>query len=382
MFDILYKVWRRKLRKHRNTTHTGETPMKTPSYIYGAFAAFCVLTFVVGMVSAVDATPYVSNSTGGNAFGHGNPPSTEMFISHLEQIGVDVTEVKTAFANGNTDAVTTWLENYRTSHLMERGNGTMRCQQDLSNVTQQQQLVTRLEQEGVDVTELKTALQNGNTDAAQTWLDSYMQAHKPARGMEMGNDRHGMDLSNSTQQQQFITRLEQEGVDVTELKTALQNGNTDAAQTWLDSYMQAHKPARGMERGNGRHGMDLSNSTQQQQLVTRLEQEGVDVTELKTALQNGNTDAAQTWLDSYMQAHKPAMGMEMGNGKPGMDLSNSTQQQQLVTRLEQEGVDITELKTALQNGNTDAAKTWLDTYFQNHRPSQPATMGMQRRSAK
>ena len=252
MFDILYKVWRRKLRKHRNTTHTGETPMKTPSYIYGAFAAFCVLTFVVGMVSAVDATPYVSNSTGGNAFGHGNPPSTEMLISHLEQIGVDVTEVKTALANGNTDAVTTWLENYRTSHPMERGNGTMRCQQDLSNATQQQQLVTRLEQEGVDVTELKTALQNGNTDAAQTWLDSYMQAHRPSRGMVMGNGRHGMDLSNSTQQQQLVTRLEQEGVDVTELKTALQNSNTDAAKTWLDTYFQNHRPSQpatmGMQR--------------------------------------------------------------------------------------------------------------------------------------
>ncbi len=382
MFDILYKVWRRKLREHRNTTHTGDTPMKTPGYIYGAFAAFCVLTFVVGIVSAVDATPYVSNSTGGNAFGHGNPPSPEMLISHLEQEGVDVTEVKTALANGNTDAVTTWLENYRTSHPMERGNGTMRCQQDLSTATQQQQLITRLEQEGVDVTELKTLLQSGNTDAAQTWLDTYMQAHRPAMGMEMGTGRHGMDLSNSTQQQQLITRLEQEGVDVTELKTLLQSGNTDAAQTWLDTYMQAHRPAMGMEMGTGRHGMDLSNSTQQQQLITRLEQEGVDVTELKTLLQSGNTDAAQTWLDTYMQAHRPAMGMEMGTGRHGMDLSNSTQQQQLITRLEQEGVDVTELKTALQNGNTDAAQTWLDTYFQNHRPSKPATMGMQRRSAK
>ena len=319
MFDILYKVWRRKLREHRDTTHIGETPMKTPGYIYGAFAAFCVLTFVVGMVSAVDATPYVSNCTGGNAFGHGNPPSPEMLISHLEQEGVDVTEVKTALANGNTDAVTTWLENYRTSHPMERGNGAMRCQQDLSNATQQQQIVTRLEQEGVDVTELKTLLQDGNTDAAKTWLDTYMQAHKPAMGMGMGN---------------------------------------------------------------GRHGMDLSNTTQQQQIVTRLEQEGVDVTELKTLLENGNTDAAKTWLDSYRQEHKPAMGMEMGNGRHGMDLSNSTQQQQIVTRLEQEGVDVTELKTLLQDGNTDAAKTWLDTYFQNHQPTKPATMGMQRRSAK
>jgi len=244
MFDILYKVWRRKLREHRNTTHTGETPMKTPSYIYGAFAAFCVLTFVIGMVSAVDATPYVSNSTGGNAFGHGTPPSTEMLISHLEQIGVDVTEVKTAFANGNTDAVTTWLENYRTTHPMEQCNGTMKGQLDLSNVTQQQQIITRLEQEGVDVTELKTLLQNGNTDAAQTWLDSYMQAHRPAIGMGMGNGKPGMDLSNTTLQQQLVTRLEQEGVDVTELKTLLQNSNTDAAKTWLDTYFQNHRPSK------------------------------------------------------------------------------------------------------------------------------------------
>ena len=286
--------------------------MKTPEYIYAAFAVFCAFTFVIGMVNATAATPFALNSTSGNSFGLGCPQSPDMIITHLEQSGIDVTEVKTALANGNTDAVTTWLENHRAANPPVMMNGSMRPPLDLTNTTEQQQILTRLEKQGVDVTELKTALQNGNTDAAKTWLENYFETHRMEMGKGIG--RPGFDLTNTTEQQQILSRLEQQGVDVSELKTALQNGNTAAAKTWLENNSETHRMEMG--KGIGRPGFDLTNTTEQQQILSRLEQQGVDVTELKTALQNGNTAAAKTWLDTYMQSHKPDMpGARMKRGQ-------------------------------------------------------------------
>ena len=165
-----------------STCNTGTLEMnrmKTPGYLYGAIAVLCVLTFVVGMVNATAATPFASNCTSGNGFGPGYHPSPDMIITHLEQSGVNVTEVKTAIANGNPEAVTTWLKNYRAANSPATMNVPIRHAKDLTNTTRQQQFLSSLEQQEVDVTGLKTALQNGNINAAKTWLGTYMQSHKP-----------------------------------------------------------------------------------------------------------------------------------------------------------------------------------------------------------
>jgi len=173
-----------------NTSTREMNRMKTPGYIYGAIAVFCALTFVIGIVNATAATPFAPNCTSGNGFGPGSHLSPNMIITHLEQGGVDVTEVKTALANGNTEAVTTWLKNHFETHRGEMGKGNGRHGFDMTNTTQQQQILSRLEQQGVDVTELKTALKNGNTNAAKIWLDTYIQSHKhemPGARMKRGH---------------------------------------------------------------------------------------------------------------------------------------------------------------------------------------------------
>ena len=90
--------------------------MKTPGIYYGLIAAFCVLTLFIGIVTAADLTQSATNCTGRLGFGHGNPPSPNEMITHLEQQGVDVTEVKTLLQNGDTDAVKAWLDAYREAH--------------------------------------------------------------------------------------------------------------------------------------------------------------------------------------------------------------------------------------------------------------------------
>jgi uncharacterized membrane protein YjjP (DUF1212 family) len=173
----------------------------------------------------------------------------------------------------------------------------------------------------------------------------------------------GFDLANATQQQQVIDHLEQEGVDVSEVKTALQNGDSASVKTWLDVYFKANKPQ--MTRGTGHPGFDLTNVTQQQKIISGLEQKGVDVSEVKTALQNGDSASVKTWLNSYFKNNKPQMTRSTDH--TGFDLTNATQQQKIISRLEQKGVDVTELKSDFQSGNTSAAKAWLENYAQTHK---------------
>ena len=66
--------------------------------------------------------------------------------------------------------------------------------------------------------------------------------------------------------------------------------------------------------------------------------------------------------------------MGVGAGRPGVDLTNATQQQQVISRLENDGVDVTEFKTDLLNGNIDAAKALLDAYMQAHRNTRSSRM--------
>jgi SOS response regulatory protein OraA/RecX len=102
-------------------------------------------------------------------------------------------------------------------------------------------------------------------------------------------------------QQQILTNLQQKGVDTSGLQTAFQNGDTVAAKTWMQNYFQSHRPA--MTGSSGHRGPDLTNATVQQQILTNLQQKGVDTSGLQTAFQNGNTTAAMEWLHRQSGIH-------------------------------------------------------------------------------
>ena len=95
--------------------------MKTPKIYYGALAVFCITALGIGMASAGDGTYTIQGNTGTN--GHGHPVFNltdttvqQHLLTRLEQQGIDVSALKTAFQNGDMVAVKTWFENYHQSH--------------------------------------------------------------------------------------------------------------------------------------------------------------------------------------------------------------------------------------------------------------------------
>jgi hypothetical protein len=155
--------------------------MDTQGFVAGPLSALCIVALVMGTASAavITVADGVSGSGTGPVHQH---PSPESIITTLEQRGVDVTEAKTALQNGDPDAVRAWLEAYFQAHRPGRPEGTGRSHPDLSDPTREQQMVDRLEKEGVDVTGVEADLLNRNTTAVQVWLETYLPSHEGEMG--------------------------------------------------------------------------------------------------------------------------------------------------------------------------------------------------------
>jgi SOS response regulatory protein OraA/RecX len=199
------------------------TRMKTPKIIVGALVVYCIVVLLIGIANAADLT---RPATGDHFTGRAGQFAPQKIIGRLLQKGVDVTGALTALQKGDTAAVKQWLMSYFEAHRGETAH--IRPSPDF------QSILTRLEGNGVDVIEAKTALQNGDTGAVKEWLEAYRQTQQTT--MAQGNGHFGP--------QKIIGRLEQRGVDVTEVKATLQNHDMASVKAWLDAYIKAHKDAK------------------------------------------------------------------------------------------------------------------------------------------
>ena len=149
----------------------------------------------------------------------------------------------------------------------------------------------------MDTTGLAAAFQSGNTTDVKSWLE----AHRPAApGFAKGSFGKSPDYTNTTVQQQILARYAKQGVDTTGLSAAFQSGNTTDVKSWLE----AHRPAApGFAKGSFGKSPDYTNATVQQQILARLDKQGVDTTALKTAFQGGDTAAVNAWFEAFFRAH-------------------------------------------------------------------------------
>ncbi|WP_321507799.1 hypothetical protein [uncultured Methanoregula sp.] len=223
-----------------------------------------VIGLIMSPVSAAAAVSLSGTNAGagtpaGNAAAHHMFNSTQQtarlqaVLVNLSRQDVDVSAAQADIAAGNTSAAARWLMTYSKDHPASKATDSTR--QHVVNATAQAERlkneVTKLSQQGVDVTKVLADLTAGNTPGA---MKDLMALHK---------DRPA-PVVNTTQQAQRlqtrITRLAQQGVDVNEVKADLTSGNVKAAMQWMAAYSKAHPP---VQSGNGA-ALRSSNSTQWQ----------------------------------------------------------------------------------------------------------------------
>jgi DNA-binding transcriptional MerR regulator len=98
-----------------------------------------------------------------------------------------------------------------------------------------------LQQKGYDISAIRTAIQNGDTETTKTLMEQFRTAHPdafPTRGTDTQNneDRQARMLS-------FLDELQQKGYDISAIRAAIQNGDTETAKTLMEQFRTAHPDA-------------------------------------------------------------------------------------------------------------------------------------------
>jgi ABC-type transporter Mla maintaining outer membrane lipid asymmetry ATPase subunit MlaF len=95
--------------------------MSNKKIYYGIFAALCIVGLAIGIAGATELTRAVKGCTGMyggmHGFGMGQALSIEDKIAFLESKGIDVTEVRAALQKGDCDTVKTWFTALREEHI-------------------------------------------------------------------------------------------------------------------------------------------------------------------------------------------------------------------------------------------------------------------------
>jgi len=170
-----------------------------------------------------------------------------------------------------------------------------------------------------------------------------------AAPMGMGDgDGRGM-MKDGAGLQTIITKMQENGVDTTELETAIADGDQDAVLAFLEANRPADAPERPENGGQ--------NGERMQQMITKMQENGVDTTELETAIADGNQDAVR----AFLEANRPADAPE----HPENGGQNGERMQQMITKMQENGVDTTELETAIADGDREAVHAFL----QENRPA-------------
>ncbi len=145
---------------------------------------------------------------------------------------------------------------------------------------------------------------------------SFSSSGDPA-GTPAGNSGYH-HVFNSTQQaarlQGVLANLSQQGVDVSLAQADLAAGNITGA---MKDLMALHNDHPGMMADSPQLATRLQTG------VTRLAQQGVDVSGVQADLASGNVHAAMQWMAAYHTAHPS----QNGNGT-AWHSGNSTQWQQ------------------------------------------------------
>jgi len=91
----------------------------------------------------------------------------------------------------------------------------------------------RLEEQGYDVSSIRAAIENGDSETARTLVRQFMEEHGDE--LDFPVPPHGGNRMAAT-----LDRLEEQGYDVSAIRAALENGDGETARTLMQQFMEEH----------------------------------------------------------------------------------------------------------------------------------------------
>ena len=112
----------------------------------------------------------------------------------------------------------------------------------------------------------------------------------------------------------LLDEIEAAGYDVTYIRAAFEDGDFEDTGTLIHQFIEAHPgeftPAFDETQSGGESGEGARRRTG---MLEKLEDQGYDVTDIRAAFACGDTGAAYTLLQQFMEAHADKFPEEAGD---------------------------------------------------------------------
>jgi len=98
-------------------------------------------------------------------------------------------------------------------------------------------LLDNLEEQGYDMSEVRAAIESGDEKAARTLVKQFMEEHRDELPIPPAGDRAG----NGERMSGLFDNLEEQGYDMSEVRTAIESGDMETARTLMQQFMEEHR---------------------------------------------------------------------------------------------------------------------------------------------
>jgi hypothetical protein len=117
---------------------------------------------------------------------------------------------------------------------------------------------------------------------------------------------------------EHLDRLEAAGYDVSAIRAAVEGGEMETARTLLQEFMEEHKEEfiSLSEKYGRKEKQSGDTGNRMEHPLDRLEAAGYDVSAIRTAVESGDTETARTLMRAFMEEHKNASPNPPAGGRP------------------------------------------------------------------
>lgn len=104
----------------------------------------------------------------------------------------------------------------------------------------------------------------------------------------------------------MLDRLEEQGVDVSAIRAAVESGNMETVHTLMQQFMETYKDLMPFRNATEKNAPGFGPGMMENRLA-QLEAKGYDVSAIRAAVESGDRDTVRTLMQQFMEAHKDEM---------------------------------------------------------------------------
>jgi len=136
----------------------------------------------------------------------------------------------------------------------------------------------------------------------------------------------GMGNNKGEMMTNHLDSLESQGYDITDIRAALDSGDSETARELMKAFMEEHKGELTPPEGAGERGNRAASGEAGDRMsmhLDKLEEQGYDVSDIRAAFESGDNETARELMKAFMEEHRGELTPPEGAGNGRFHHGNS-----------------------------------------------------------